>query len=156
MNYERKISLLTGWGRYLCRAQDLRRKMERIEKIRKGGNFGIKIHDDDWALVWQRLDFRLHRAMRAFNPVSGRTYSFTGDGPLTLEIFPGVTIPGWSGKTEAEYATENAQRFDESYRQRAVRAKQILIERHGVELGEPAFALLDKHDYEETLNEAYQ
>lgn len=154
MTHDRKISLLTGCGRYLCRTQDLLRTMERITKIRPGGNYGIKVQDDDWALVYQRLDYRLHRAQRVFSPPS-RSYSFTGDGPMTIELFPGIQIPGWEGKTEAEYRDESTERFEKNYRSKAVRAKRLLVERHGEELGGRLSGLLDLHDYQETMNEAY-
>lgn len=152
---KRRIASLTGWGRYLCQTQDLRRTMDRIERIRPGGNFGIAIKDDDWALVWQRFNYRHQRAQRAFNPIGCRTYTFTGDGPLTIGLFPGVNIPGWVGKTDAEYAAINAAEFDKNYRQKAVRAKRILIERHGSELGGRLTGLLDYRDHQDAMSEAY-
>ena len=151
----RRIASLTGWGRFLCRTQDHLRMMARVEKIREGGNWGIGVKDDDWALVWQRLSYRHWRAQRAFNPIGCRSYSYTGDGPLTLGLFPGVSIPGWVGKTDAEYATINADSFDKNYRQKAVRAKRLLVERHGPDLGGRLTGLLDEHDHQEAMAEAY-
>jgi hypothetical protein len=127
--------------------------MARIEKIRLKGNFGIAVEDDDWALVWQRLNFRKWRAHRAFNMVGARSYSFTGDGPLTLNMF-GVAMPGWVGKSDEEYAAENAVKFHDSYRVKAVRAKKLLMERHGP-LGEHLTGLLDKHDHEQAMADAW-
>lgn len=149
---QRRIASLTGWGRFMCHAEDLRNSMRRIEKIREKKNWGIAIEDDDWALVWQRLNFRLWRAHRAFHPIGCRTYSYTGDGPLSVSI-AGIQVPGWVGKTEKEYANENAATFDKNYRRKAVRAKRLLTERHGP-MGEHLTGLLDRHDYEETMRDA--
>jgi hypothetical protein len=148
-----KVFMLTGWGRYLARTEEVRREMEHAKQNRPKKNYGILVEDDDWALVYQRLNFRLARARRAFNPITCRSYSFTGNGPLTMKIV-GVKIPGWQGSTEEEYARKNAENFDHAYRKRAVKAKRILVERHGA-LGGPVMALLDKQSYEETMRDVW-
>ncbi|NTI22397.1 hypothetical protein G6M87_11060 [Rhizobium rhizogenes] len=140
--------MLHGWARFLGSSNN-DNLMKQITKRRKGGNWGIAINDDYFALQWQRYDFRRQRAQRAIGADKIRSYSFTGTGPLSLRL-AGANIPGWETDPEAKAVEADTARMQER-RLKAKRACELLRT-----MAEPYDVRdeLGRLDYEEACRDA--
>lgn len=139
---QRRIFLLHGWGRYLCRQADLRRDMDYIIKQRaydgteprSSGRWRISVAEDEWAGLYQRIDFRIQRAQRAFRM----------DGCIAEHVFGDQ---GWVKTPDEVIKQRNTDYFQEQYRQRAHDAKK----RFPRDIHEK----IDEAANEETMREIY-
>lgn len=152
INWKHRFFLARGWARYLAKHSRDAGLMERVlrergKEIKRDGSWAVLVSDDYWALCYQRLNFRLRRANRAVQKDVPRQYSFSGNGPLTLNLM-GATIPGWEPDPDEIAIPREAKQFDENYRQKAVRAKRLLADQ------EPMQTRLNRIDENEALREA--
>ena len=118
-----KYFMMRGWARFLGSSKNADLMKEIISR-RKGGNWGIAVSDDYFALQYQRLEFRRQRAQRAIGQDKVRSYRFTGDGPLTTTLF-GAAIPGWETDPEEVAKQADTDRMQER-RLKAMRACELL------------------------------
>lgn len=107
-----RYALAIGWGKYLANTRDIMREVDALKKLR-GTNFGIAVGNDKYALEYQRIDFRLHRALYAVGSMGliGHA-SFQDDGT-------------WKHASASEVKAMNGKWLDR-YRQRAHKAKKSL------------------------------
>lgn len=130
---KRRYFLLHGWARYLSQVAEVEKQMDAIKRFRKednverraDGGWGILVEEDYWALQYQRLHFRVARAHRAVRKDISRTYRFTGNGPLTFNMF-GAAIPGWETDPEDVAIKNDREMFDRNYRSKAHHACELL------------------------------
>lgn len=108
----RRFVLLWGWARFLSRIDELRRQQENIKDNRPGRNWAILVHDDPWALIYQRIEFRIDRARHAV-----REYGMSGCTVINAE--------GYHRYTDEELHKRNCESL-QKIRLRAHEAKRKL------------------------------
>ena len=121
MTTDRRVFLLTGWGRFLANHLcEYKERQGYIKSIRDEGSWAIMVADDHWALQYQRLEFRIARAKYAFGAFGLKAkMSFGKDGFIR-----------WSGEMVTR---ENRRVFHKHYRMKANRAVRLLRELSGEE-----------------------
>jgi hypothetical protein len=88
-------------------------EMERIVKVRKGGNWAILVADDGLACMYQRMKFRLERARWACGARALLGYSSFGEN-------------GFSSASPEEVEEINRCNFRTTHFNRAVKAKRVM------------------------------
>ena len=146
-----KYFILRGWAKWHASTSN-QEIMDRIVKRRPGGNWGIATPEavDYWALQWRRYDFREKRAQRAVGRDKMRVMSYSGDGPLTVEVIPGVPIAGWTADPEEVQACADYDRMMKA-RLEAQRCCSLLRE---MDMPFNVRKELSRLDYEDACNEA--
>jgi hypothetical protein len=116
------MTFLPLWAKWLAlHCVDYPEEMRRIESLRPRKNWAILIADDELACIYQRMRFRLERARYACGH-----RALIGEG--SVQVVDGQLAVVWENATAI--AEHNRKNFDRNHRQRAVKAKQIMADKH--------------------------
>src|SRR5688500_13458029 len=112
----RRLALAYAWGKWFAiAAEEFQRIEKRAKALRPRGNWAILVEDDEVALQYQRVVFRIRRAKRAVG-----AWGVCGYGELGVE--DGQFAVGWASKEKL--AQMNFDSFHKE-RLRAKRAKEL-------------------------------
>lgn len=139
MTTNRRVFLLTGWGRFLANHLcEYTKRQEYIKSIRDEGSWAVMVAGDYWALQYQRLEFRIRRAAYAF-------------GSYGLSDCASYGRDGWVRWSKERVASANRIAFHEQHRMKAHRAVLRLRE---LGKGEPVLHPAEAVDNERTSVES--